>query len=122
MQVRNAQDARIAFKIICVFDQEGVRKPHVVNMKRELRRFLRTPRTSQIVKDNGVDGYVELVQLPDKLDRYEKEVAVEWFEGNRVIRPTYSAYDCTGRPFTAWYKIFQRRGHWFAYHSVAFDV
>ncbi len=122
MQVRNMDDARIAFELIGIYGQERAHNPHVVNMKREVRRFLRSPATSQIIKDDGMDGYVELVQLPEKLDGYDLEAAEEWFKGNREIPPTYSAYDCTGTPFTSWYKIFRRRGHWFAYHSVAYDV
>lgn len=33
-----------------------------------------------------------------------------------------SPYDCTGQEFTNRYKLFRRRGHWFAYHSVSRDV
>ena len=33
-----------------------------------------------------------------------------------------SMYDCTGQAFTNWYKIFKRRGQFWAYHSVVFDV
>mgnify|MGYP000367666834 CR=1 FL=1 len=33
-----------------------------------------------------------------------------------------TGYDCTGQEFTSWYRLFQRRGHWYAYHMVSRDV
>lgn len=74
----------------------------------------------RIVCDRGMDGYVELVSIPDVFDT--EEDADEFFRDFLEIRCTPSMYDCTGQAFTSWYKLFQRNGQFWAYHSVCFDV
>ena len=68
------------------------------------------------------DGRLELVRLPDELDTAHKEDAAEWFDDNCYLEACNSPYDCTGQEFTSWYHLFQRRGHWYAYHMVSRDV
>ena len=77
---------------------------------------------SRIVEERGIDGYIELVQLPNELDKASKADADEWFRWNRYYEFYPTAYDCSGQRFTNWYKLHRRCGHWFAYHSVSFDV
>ena len=77
---------------------------------------------SHIVRDDGIDGYVELVQLPEALDEAHKVVAADWFRANRYLEFLPTPYDCSGQKFTNWFKLFRRQGHWFAYHSVSIDV
>ena len=48
--------------------------------------------------------------------------AAEWFRENHYYEVYPTAYDCSGQRFTIWYKLHRRCGHWFAYHSVSFDV
>ena len=102
----------------------GALKRFLDDEKRELRKFLRDQEEQsagrRIVKDNGFDGYLLLMELPECLETYEE--ADEYFRENEYIRPYYTYYDCTGRPFTSWYKLFLRHGRWYAYHSVCFDV
>lgn len=38
------------------------------------------------------------------------------------LNEKYGMYDCSGRAFSCWAKSFRRRGAWWFYHSVAFDV
>lgn len=95
----------------------------MVSIKKEIRAYNHRPAPdSRIVEERGIDGYIELVQLPDELDKVNEDDAAEWFQANRYyeFRPTY--YDCSGQRFTNWYKLHRRCGHWFAYHSVSFDV
>lgn len=95
----------------------------LANVKREIRAYTRRPAAeSRIVEERGCDGYIELVQLPDALDSAHKEIAADWFRANRYLEFFPTHYDCSGRRFTNWFKLFRRRGHWFAYHSVSIDV
>ena len=80
----------------------------------------------RIIKDGGIDGYIELVSIPevyDTLEDTEDGPGAETFFRDffyREVRP--SMYDCTGQSFTNWYKLFKRNGKFWAYHSVGFDV
>lgn len=51
----------------------------------------------------------------------------EWFNRagfteNRYIHGVNSQYDCTGCLFTEWFKVFRRRGRWYAYHCIGMDI
>lgn len=123
MNIRSSRDLRLAYELLTIFKGAGkANSEKAGELKKKIRSYHKLSVSSNIVRDNGIDGYVVLMQLPEILDRKGQEDAVEWFEKMCYIEPTYSAYDCTGRPFTNWYKVFRRRGHWFAYHSVGFDV
>ena len=101
----------------------------VIELKERLRQYAQRDTSGfwldgfwlhrRFVSDSGMDGYVELITLPDIVQ--DAEAADEFFRAKLEIAPYYSAYDCTGRPFTNWYKIFCRNGQWMAYHSVGFD-
>lgn len=123
MIIRNKEDLRFAYMLLSEY-KKSVRKhnPKAGELKKCIRSYLHLPHCFRIVRDDGIDGYIKLMQLPEFLDSENKEEAIEWFERECYIEPVRSAYDCTGRPFTNWYKVFRRRGHWFAYHSVSFDV
>ena len=73
----------------------------------------------RIVKDNGLDGYAELVALPESV--HSLRAANEFFDDYIKLVCTWSAYDCTGQLFTGWYHIFQRHGRYFVYHGVCCD-
>ena len=95
----------------------------VVNMKRGIRAYNNRPeQDARIIKDYGIDGYVELYRLPNELDAESKDEAESYFNSTRYEYCTPSQYDCTGQKFTNWYKLFRRHGHWYAYHSVGVDV
>ena len=76
-----------------------------------------------IVKDNGIDGFVELISFPEAFDTIDGEDgAEEFFKTFFEIHARPSMYDCTGQAFTSWYKLFERNGRIYAYHCVGFDV
>lgn len=75
---------------------------------------------SWLVKDEGIDGYVELVHLPKHCTTYDE--AKEFFDEYLWLERPHSMYDCTGELFTCWRHIFKRNGEYYAYHSVARDV
>lgn len=106
-----------------------VQDDRIVELKKALRKysgktkgvytFLGYTFRSALVNDKG-DGYIEKITLPEEIETEEE--AKEFVENMIWIDFTASPYDCTGRPFSNWYKLFCRNGHWMAYHSVSYDV
>ena len=104
-------------------EKKAAVKNLAATVKREIRAYNNRPAPdSRIVEEHGIDGYIELVQLPNELDKSNKADAAEWFRENRYYEFYPTTYDCSGQRFTNWYKLHRRCGHWFAYHSVSFDV
>lgn len=104
-------------------EKKAAVKNLAATVKREIRAYNNRPApASHIVKNDGIDGYVELVWLPEELDNANKDDAADWFRENRYLEFFPTPYDCSGQKFTSWYKLFRRHGHWFAYHSVCIDV
>ena len=124
----SARDAYKAIKMFGEFKSEAAVKDLIDEIKREVRRWANdNGRTDdgyghRIIKENGIDGYIELVSLPDELCTMKE--AERYFKENVYIESVPSMYDCTGRAFTSWYKLFmkQSEGSFYAYHSVCFDV
>ena len=94
----------------------------IAEKKRELRKMLKRPAQNnrKIVKNYGIDGFIELIHLPKHLS--SKEAAKRWFEENEFIESPRSAYDCTGKLFTCWFRIFKRGDEFIAYHRVCTDT
>ena len=118
--IKNNHDLRVAYGIMKSFEKDS----YLIcrDYKRSIRDYhKRNAETDRhIVKDYGIDGYVVLIELPEWID--SENEATEYFEAREYIEPYYTYYDCTGRPFTGWYKVFKRHGRWMVYHRVAFDV
>lgn len=130
MVIRNDRDLRCGYELLMLYGEMDRPKTaeaeerflnHVCELKRQIREFTHRPADeSRIVHDDGFDGYVVLLPLPEFLETMED--AKEYFEEREVLTCRPSMYDCTGQAFTSWYKIFQRHGRFWAYHSVCFDV
>ena len=100
------------------------------DLKREIRKWAHRPKEvnvglgfmveRRLVHDNGIDGYVELIRFPEGFDT--EESAKDFFKEFIEVECLRSAYDCTGQPFTGWYKLFRRHGRFHAYHCVCYDV
>lgn len=123
-KVTSCDDLKIAYKILAIIAEIDARNGEsqtVVSLKREIRKFTHAPVSERrIIQDDGIDGYTELLPLP----AYIKSVneAISYFEACEC-KPYYpAAYDCTGQAFTAWYKVFVRRGRYWAYHRVSVDI
>lgn len=71
----------------------------------------------------GVDGggRIALEELPVNPEWCQEDVEA-WFTENRYIHGVNSQYDCTGCLFTEWFKVFRRRGRWYAYHCIGMDI
>ena len=97
------------------------RSQKAADLKREMRAFFHRPVSERrIVQDDGIDGYTELLPLPEYIETMDE--AVSYFEDYEYRHYYPSAYDCTGQAFTSWYKVFVRGGRFWAYHRVSVDV
>lgn len=139
-RVRNDKDFREGYGLLNLFarfdgqfDNPEKARENMDNLKRELRAYAHRDTAvdvgmgfmceRRIVKDEGIDGYIELVSIPEVIDTLDGEDgADEFFKTFLEIHARPSMYDCTGQAFTSWYKLFKRRGQFYAYHSVCFDV
>lgn len=105
--------------------QTGVKankaKGYLDDLKRKARRNSKEISNAVIVKDYGIDGYIEKFPLPEYLSSAED--ADEYFREYEYLYFHPSPYDCTGQHFTSWYKIFRKPdGRFWAYHSVSVDI
>lgn len=105
------------------YDVNEIAKDEIIKKKRKIRDIYKQENEKperHIVHDNGIDGYIELLQLPEEITT--KETADEWFQYNKYMEYVPSAFDCTGQRFTSWYKLVERNGRWWAYHCISVDV
>ena len=124
-RIRDRKDLELAYSYLKLYEEIENENPEadkkaVIEIKREIRRYLRLETGHKIVKDFSPDGYIELVELPEQLETQED--AEQYFNENLWIHyyPTY--YDCTGQLFTGWVKVFRRRGRYMAYHAICKDI
>ncbi len=103
-------------------EKKAAVKNMAATIKREIRAYNNRPVPDVRIISADYNGRLELVQLPDELDKALKADAADWFRDNCYLEAYNSPYDCTGQEFTNRYKLFRRRGHWFAYHSISRDV
>ena len=132
MQVRNSSDLKVAYEILSIYkellsecgelDPEKMKsvKEKIADQKREIRKFHKKSTDRRIVKDDGIDGYTLLIELPETLGNMQD--AEEYFEESETISAVPSIFDCTGQAFTSGFKVFKRRDKFMAYHSICFDV
>ena len=121
-EIKNDAGLRMAYEMLGILQElDGKREGLEISIKRAIREYSQKPSTweiRRIVKDEGLDGYTELVMLP----AFDSEAGAEdFFRERYYIEAVPSAYDCTGQRFTVWYKLFQRRVNWWADHHVAVD-
>lgn len=121
MTINNMKEARDAYLILHLLG--GKLNKNVENgMKRSVRKFSQMESNKKIISEES-DGssYVSLVKMDVPMESSIEEVD-NYFMENHFMTVFYSQYDCTGRPYTGWYKLVKRSNGWFAYHEVCFDV
>lgn len=124
--ITNDEKLRDAYALL-MFMQNDIpasaeKKSAVKKVKREIRAYNNRPASNVRIISGDYNGHLDLVRLPDELDRMHEEAAADWFRGNCYLEAYNSPYDCTGQEFTNWFYLFRRHGHWFAYHKVCQDV
>lgn len=136
--ILNNRDYRRGYEYLSILtdaDRKSCADPaklekRIADTKRQLRAYAHRDNTvdvgmgfmveRRIIRDEGMDGYVELVSIPEVFDT--AEAADGFFKDFLEIQYRPSMYDCTGQAFTSWYKLFLRNGQFWVYHSVGFDV
>ncbi len=127
--ITNDRDYRIGYEVlgimqktIAVDGSNHGRRKALVDLKRNLRQYAHrdTGVDRRIIKDEGMDGFISLERLPDGIEDLDEAEA--FFERFMYFPCPNSMYDCTGRPFTSWFKVFKRNDKFYAYHSVGVDV
>lgn len=103
-------------------EKKSAVKNLAATVKREIRAYNNRPASNVRIISGDYNGHLDLVRLPDELDKAHKADAANWFRGNCYLEAYNSPYDCTGQEFTNWVYLFRRRDHWFAYHKVCRDV
>jgi len=138
MEIRSRKDYRAGYELLSICT-EAIKTGNISNpdattqidrLKRELRRWGNKSSETDVgmgfmverraIKDYGIDGYIELVSIPKVFDIVEE--ANEFFKDFLEIKRPNTIYDCTGASFTGWYKLFKRRGQFWAYHRVVVDA
>ena len=127
MNIQNKTELRYAYDRLLMLQEmkrEGGSErlaAKILIVKKEIRSYLNRPEKKEtLVKDYGIDGFILKIDLPDWIK--SEDDAVEYFKENEEIRISPSPFDCTGRLFTSWYKVFNTNGTWKAYHSIGADV
>ena len=117
VHIKDGNDLRTAYGILR--DMQGLTPlpgkeeeaaEHIRQMKKDIREFLRHQghkRPRRVIRDSGLDGFVELVGLPESLSTEEEAAA--YFEEKEAIRCPGSSGGCTGLAYTCWYRIACRR-------------
>lgn len=125
MCIKNNEDLRRSYMLLGMYKEREVSNDGFFllseNTKREIRDFLKAKEEEEkvVVKDDYC-GFVEKFIAPEWVTT--REEAEQYFMDEEFIPVYHSQYDCTGRPFTRWYKPFERNGRWSYYHSVGYDV
>lgn len=125
--IRNDRDLRVAYEILSILADKGLEaknseklKEHTIRIKRAIREYQGCRFDHAQVVRSDYDSLLVVFPLPDHLENIEDATA--YFLDNYFREAYPSDYDCTGQIFTIWYKIFRRRGQFWAYHSTAMDV
>lgn len=128
--INNSSELKAAYETLlflnecaqCSVKNRRVLNERIKETKQRIRDYHKRSRknTFRIIHDDGIDGYISLEEAPSCFVTIEQ--VINWFEENKMLVPMPSLYDCTGQPFTISYKVVRRRGRFFIYHSVGFDV
>ena len=122
--IRNKDDLETAYMLLDIVQEQMARgkdkSKRLVEIKKAIRDYNKKEKTIWIIQDNGIDGFTALLLFPEKVK--SELQARHYFMDNYYRECLPSAYDCTGQAFTWSYKLVQRRGRWYCYHSVGFDV
>lgn len=113
---------RAAYDILHILaDQEGDKvEEYRVQIKRAIRAYNKRPIDEALVIEQSSDGLLTVFPLP--ADLKTEYAAKDYFVDHHLLAAPNSMYDCTGKVFTVWFKIFRRRGQFWAYHATAMDV
>ena len=115
-QIENYREAYIAELCLQIAPHDSA-APAV---KRNLRRFYGQPGPRRrIIKENGINNYIEVVEMPDYVRT--KEDAEDFFD-NVIYMPFYvCGIYSNGKKYTLGHRIMKRGEYYIAYHEVWID-
>lgn len=123
----NYNNYRTRYELINMLEQKNEMSKYVFSkMKHDLRKDLDREAACDWARGKCIKQYddgtvIMLVPIVEAYFFTEKEKVIRIFEDLYEIKLPNSPYDCTGQAFTSWYKVFKRRGIWYAYHCISYD-
>ena len=108
------------------FNQTGTSTPGIIKLKKQLRKRMRDDalldfKHGHCIKQYDDGSIIVLMPILEASFNLSKRDVELLFEGKYEIKLPNSPYDCTGQPFTSWFKVVKRRGLWWAYHAISYD-
>ena len=112
-------NTRIQFETIHFLSRMAERTPALelalAEYKRNLRRSMEEEAwhrftAGRCIKDFGDGSAIMLVPILEAYFNTPLDEVTRIFENNYEMHCPNSPYDCTGQPYTAWYKLVNRRG------------
>lgn len=83
-EITDAEKLRDAYTLLAFIrdtttaEQKSGMAAFIASIKKEIRDYNNRPAPdSRIIEERGIDGYIELVQLPDELDKVNEDDAAE---------------------------------------------
>ena len=126
LSIQNQEELRRAYSFLrmCQEPPETPRRAALVpELKKDIREYQRKHFMNKKRESRVVKGDWDWAIVLEELGQFDsKQEADDYFKREEFLECPNSQYDCTGKLFTAWYKIFQRRGLYYAYHMVRMDV
>ena len=118
MTINNDRDLRVAYELLGIL--RDTHPDYAQKIKRKIREYHAFPAYAGRIIRCDYDSLLVVFPLPVSVET--KEEAEAYFKRHHYRECYPSAYDCTGQNFTAWYKIFERCGQFWAYHATAVDI
>ena len=126
-QITNDKDLRLDYEILRLYEKLNKKHPGqepeiIRQIKVAIRKYRdrKADTEARVISQKNSDSMLMLVQLPEWVE--DEEMAEEVFRAYYFMPVPNSQYDCTGKPFTGWHKVFKRRGRYMMYHNICFDV
>lgn len=109
------------------FNQNNASNPAIIRLKKQLRKQMKDDalmefKHGKCVKQYDDGNIIILMPMLEASFNLSKDEVERLFEDKYEIPIPNSPYDCTGQPFTSWFKVIKRRGLWWVYHAIAYDV
>lgn len=82
-------------------EKKSAVKNLAATVKREIRAYNNRPASNVRIISGDYNGHLDLVRLPDELDRMHEEAAADWFRGNCYLNTTIAPMTAQGRSLRA---------------------
>ena len=123
--IGNNRELKIAYEVLTEIQNSKTGKSKEVScgIKSRIRDYFRERECElkrSCIKNYGDGTAIFLEELPGWIKTESQ--AKSWFEYNRYLESPHTAFGCTGKLFTSWFKVVCRKGRYYAYHYISCDV